>query len=241
MTDSIAGPRPLTGRTIAVTGASRGIGLAIVELLAMKGAHVIAGARAVGDHQINGARFMPLDVTSEASTREFADRAASAGADTLINNAGVGSFSALEEVTVDEYRRVMDTNVLGVLLTSKCFVAHFRRRFEHRMGSQVINVTSDVSNRTFAKGGLYTASKFAQRALTQALAFEGQAYGLRVTEIRPGMTDTNFNDQTPGTSERALHLKPADVAQAVLYAVSVPPHVRVDELLVHPACQDVVF
>ena len=241
MTGTIESPRPLAGRTIAITGASRGIGLAIVELLAMNGAHVIAGARSIGDHQVNGARFVSLDVTSDMSTTEFASTAASAGADTLINNAGVGSFSPLEEVTIDEYRRVMDTNVLGILLTSKCFVAHFRRRFEHGMGSQVINITSDVSNRTFANGGLYTASKFAQRALTQALAFEGQGYGLRVTEIRPGMTDTNFNDQTPGTTERALHLKPADVAQAVLYALSVPPHVRVDELLVHPACQSVVF
>lgn len=238
---SVETSKPLTGRIVAVTGASRGIGLAIVELLAANGAQVIGGARSVGDLRVENARFVSLDVSSEASVLEFAATAISAGVDTLINNAGVGLFAPLEETSVAQYRRVMDTNVLGILLTSKCFVPHFRRRHANAMGSQVINITSDVSNRTFSNGGLYTASKFAQRALTQTLAYEGESYGLRVTEIRPGMTDTYFNNQTPGTPDRELHLKPQDIAQAVLYALSAPAHVRIDELVVHPNAQNVVF
>lgn len=234
-------PKPLAGRTVAVTGASRGIGLAIVELLAGKGAYIIGGARSVGDLHVEGAKFLALDVTDEASVVEFAHAAMAAGADALINNAGIGCFAPIEDTSVADYRRVMDTNVLGLLLASKCFVPHFRRRHLAGMGSQVINITSDVSTRTFSHGGLYTASKFAQRALTQALAHEGADFGLRVTEIRPGMTDTYFNDATPGASERALHLKPLDIAQAVLYALSAPPHVRIDELVVHPTAQDIVF
>jgi NAD(P)-dependent dehydrogenase (short-subunit alcohol dehydrogenase family) len=115
---------------------------------------------------------VPLDVSSESRTLEFANTAISAGVDTLINNAGVGSSSSLEGMSVEEYRRVMDTNVLGFLLTGKFFVPHFRRRHENGMRSHVINITSDVSTRTFSNGGLYTASKFAQRALTQSLAYE---------------------------------------------------------------------
>ncbi|MDH5275088.1 MAG: SDR family NAD(P)-dependent oxidoreductase [Gammaproteobacteria bacterium] len=237
----ISNPSPLKGRVVAVTGASRGIGLGIVELLAANGAHVIGGARSIGDLHVEGATFVPLDVSLEASTLEFANTAIAAGADTLINNAGVGSRSSLDDISVEEYRRVMDTNVLGYLLTGKFFLPHFRRRHAAGLRSQVVNITSDVSNRTFAGGALYTASKFAQRALTQALAYSGEHFGLRVTEVRPGLTDTYFNGQTPGAPERAHDLRPADVAQAVLYAVSAPPHVRVDEVLVHPTSQDVVF
>jgi NADP-dependent 3-hydroxy acid dehydrogenase YdfG len=226
---------------VAVTGASRGIGLAIVELLAANGARVIGGARSIAGLHVEGAGFVPLDVSSEASAEEFARTAISAGVDTLVNNAGVGAFSTVDRISVADYRRVMDTNVLGFILTARGFVPHFRRRHDKRLCSQVVNVTSDVSNRTFPNGGLYTASKFAQRALTRALAYEGQGFGLRVTEIRPGLTDTYFNGNTPGRPERRLDLRPADVAQAVLYAVSAPPHVRIDEVVVHPSSQDVVF
>jgi len=231
----------LAGRVVAVTGASRGIGLAIVELLAANGALVIGGARSIAGLHVDGARFVSLDVASEASAQEFAATAVSAGVDTLVNNAGIGAFSPVDQISVADYRRVMDTNVLGFILTARGFVPHFRRRHEKGLGSQIVNITSDVSSRTFPNGGLYTASKFAQRALTRALAYEGKSYGLRVTEVRPGLTDTYFNGNTPGKRERRLDLKSADVAQAVLYAVSAPPHVRIDEVLVHPASQDVVF
>jgi NAD(P)-dependent dehydrogenase (short-subunit alcohol dehydrogenase family) len=231
----------LTGRTIAVTGASRGIGLAIVELLAKCGATTLGGARSAPHPAIEGASFMELDVGSEASVIAFADAAAALGIDALVNNAGVGSFALLENATVEDYRRIMDTNVLGMFLASKWLIPHFRRRHAAGLTSQIVNITSDVSDRTFAAGGLYTASKHAQRALSRTLAIEGKDYGLRVTEIRPGMTDTHFNDRTPGTHQGAVQLSPRDVAQAVAYALSAPPHVRVDEIVLHPTIQDIAF
>lgn len=231
----------LAGRSVAVTGASRGIGLAIVGLLAENGARVIGGARSIEGVHVEGARFIKLDVTSESSAKEFARAAIAADVDTLINNAGVGSFAPLEDISVSDYRRVMDTNVLGIILATRCLVPHFRERHARGLGSQVINITSDVSDRTFAHGGLYTASKYAQRALTRALACEGLGYGLRVTEVRPGKTDTCFNGNMPGSIERALDLRPGDVAASVLHALCAPAHVRIDEVLVHPASQDVVF
>ena len=231
----------LAGRTIAVTGASKGIGLAIVELLAANGASVFGGARDVDGLHVSGVTFAVLDVTSESSMAAFADVATSAGVDTLINNAGVGAFAPIDEISAADYRQVMDTNVLGVILACRYFIPHFKHRHTQGRSSQVINITSDVSARTFAHGGLYTASKHAQRALTQALSYEGENFGLRVTEIRPGMTDTYFNGNVPGSADRSHDLRPIDIADAVLYALAAPTHVRVDEVLVHPVAQDVAF
>ncbi|UFA51453.1 hypothetical protein [Deinococcus radiophilus] len=77
--------------------------------------------------------------------------------------------------------------------------------------------------------------------MTQALAYEGHGYGLRVSEIRSGNVDTFFNDTQPGTPKKEAWLKPEEIAQAVLYALSAPPHVRIDEILRHPTWQPVTF
>ena len=231
----------LAGRVVAVTGASRGIGFAIAELLHLAGARVIAGARSAQHFAQAGIVSVTLDVCDEASVQAFAQLAIESGADSLDNNAGIGVFGAIEDATIDDYRKVFDTNVLGTLLAIKHFIPEFKRRHGRGLTSRLVNITSDVSARTFSGGAIYTASKHAQGALTQTAAREGEAFGLRVTEVRPGMTDTHFNDQTPGRPDRAAHLRADDVAQAVLYALSAPAHVRVDEIVLHPTVQPVVF
>lgn len=230
----------LAGRVIAVTGASRGIGHAIAQALHAAGAQVLAGARRAPEPALPAIGFVTLDISDESSVQAFAQRALEMGADALVHNAGVGVFGPLEAMTVQDYRHVFDTNVLGTLLVTRHFVPLFRQRHARGLSSQLVTVTSDVSARTFANGSVYAASKHAQRALTQVAAHEGQHYGLRVTEIRPGMTDTHFNGSTPGTPERAGHLRPHDVAQAVLHALAAPAHLRVDEVVVHPTVQPVV-
>ncbi len=234
-------PPAFHGRCIAVTGASRGIGLAVARRLAAAGAHVLAGARNRSTDAPGGIEQVTLDVADEASVHACAERASALGADAVVCNAGVGSFAPIEQATVDEYRRIMDTNVLGTLLVARAFIPLFRARHARGLVSRFVCVTSDVSARTFAGGALYTASKHAQRALVQTLAHEGQACGLLVTEIRPGMTDTHFNGRTPGDPERAAHLQAADVAAAVAHVLAAPPHVRIDELVLHPAVQPVVY
>jgi NADP-dependent 3-hydroxy acid dehydrogenase YdfG len=233
--------RCLAGRVVAVTGASRGIGRAVAEVLHARGARVVAGARTRPEFGAAGITGVALDVTAESSVEAFARLAEDAGVDSLVNNAGIGVFGPIAQAQVDDYRRVFDTNVLGTLLATKHFLPGFRRRHARGLPSHLVNVTSDVSARTFAGGAIYAASKHAQRALTQVAAREGADWGLKVTEVRAGMTDTHFNAQIPGRPERALHLRADDVAHAVLHALSVPPHVRVDEIVVHPAVQPVEY
>lgn len=235
------GQQTLNGRVVAVTGASRGIGAAIVSHLAAHGATVLAGARSAMTPARAGVHYTVLDVSAEDSVRQFADRAVALGVDSLVNNAGVGSFGPIEGCNPTEYHRIFDTNVLGMLLVCRAFIPHFRARHSARRPSWVVNVTSDVSDRTFAGGALYTASKHAQRAISRALSYEGASYGLRVSEIRSGMVDTHFNNGTPGTPDRVGRLRDRDIADAVMYALSAPTHARVDEILLHPVEQPVEF
>lgn len=233
---------PLVGQVVAVSGASRGIGYAITEHLLAQGATVIAGARGI-DTLIALQKHYPalqakvLDVTDTHSVQVFAQHAIEAGVGALVNNAGIGIFGLTEDIQLADYHRVMNTNVLGTLLLSQAFIPHFKARGF----SRVINVTSDVSDRTFAGGALYTASKFAQRALTRALAYEGQAYGLQMTEIRPGETATYFGQTQPDEPRKAHWLKPEDLARAVAYVLAQPAHMRTDEIVLHPSVQIVVF
>lgn len=249
-TSEASAAQPLAGRVVAVTGASRGIGQALALQLATLGACVLAGARSSAgvDHPLVHVRH--LDVTDESSVEAFAAAAAELGADALVCNAGVGAFPHVEAATVQEYRRIFDTNVLGTLLPCRAFVPLWRRRHAAAQAaaqhgavpvasSRVVIVTSDVSARSFAGGALYAGSKHAQRALAQALACEGQAYGLAVTEVRPGLTDTHFNGQVAGRPEAASHLRPQDVAAAVAHALSTPAHARIDEIVLHPVAQPV--
>ncbi|MBV1774692.1 SDR family NAD(P)-dependent oxidoreductase [Burkholderiaceae bacterium DAT-1] len=229
------------GRVIAVTGASTGIGLALAAYLGKSGATVLAGARHVPAQSLTGVTFQALDVQDAESTRAFCSRAAQMQVDAFISNAGIGCFGEIETISDAQYRNVMDTNVLGLIHCAQAMAPHFRSRHEAGLHSRLVVVTSDVSARTFAGGALYTASKYAQRAICQSLAYEGQAYGLHVTEIRPGMVDTHFNGGLPGDPSRQLHLQPDDVVSAVAYALSVPGHVRVDEILLHPVVQPVTF
>jgi len=237
---------------ILVTGGGRGIGRAVALAFAEPGSIVAIAARTRTELDATaqaisarGARPIALavDVTDEeAVARAFAEvRAIAPVVDVVVNNAGVGGGQPIDQTDTASWRRIMDTNVLGLFLACRAFIPHFRARHAAGLGSQVVVVTSDVSMRTFAGGGLYTASKHAQRALVRTLAAEGQGYGLRVSEVRPGMTDTHFNGRTPGSPERALHLRSEDVAEAVAQALAAPPHVRIDEIVLHPAVQDVVF
>ncbi len=224
----------LIDRTVVVTGASRGIGRAVALQVARAGAHVVAGARdeaelarLAAEHE--NLRTHRLDVRDPDSVDAFCAFALEPGpVDALVNNAGIGVFGPVDELTVEAWDRVFEVNVRGTFLTTRALLPSLRAQRGH-----VINVTSDVSARTFANGSLYTASKHAQRAFTRALQMEVAEDGVRVTEVRPGVVATFFADGTPRPAD-ASALAAEDVADAIVYALTRPDRMRLDEIHFHP-------
>jgi NADP-dependent 3-hydroxy acid dehydrogenase YdfG len=233
--------KALADKVAVVTGASRGIGRALCLKLAAVGVYTYAGARNVDElrsleREIEGIYTLPLDVRDPESVRAFAEAVLSEhDVDIVVNNAGVGAFAPIEKLTLEDWDYVFEINVRGTFLVTQVFLPSVRAQRGH-----IVNVTSDVSARTFANGSLYTASKHAQRAFTRALQMEVEGDGVRVTEVRPGVVATYFGGSEPqAVDERAL--APEDVADAILYALSRPSRMRLDELHFHPMGQKTEF
>jgi NADP-dependent 3-hydroxy acid dehydrogenase YdfG len=231
----------LQDRTVVVTGASRGIGRAVALRLAFAGAHVVAGARDQADldrlaAEHDNLRAHVLDVRDPASVDAFCAFARDPEpVDALVNNAGIGVFGPVEQLTVEDWDRVFEVNVRGTFLMTRALLPSIRSRRGH-----VVNVTSDVSARTFADGSLYTASKHAQRAFTRALQMEVAGDGVRVTEVRPGVVATHFADGRPRPAGTDA-LSPDDVADTIVFALTRPDRMRLDEIHFHPHGQTPEF
>jgi NADP-dependent 3-hydroxy acid dehydrogenase YdfG len=227
----------IADRVAVVTGASRGIGRAVAALLAREGARVVAGGRSGAELATlaaeHGVETALLDVADPSSVLAFADvvRDRHGAVDILVNNAGVGVFGSVETLTLEDWDHVFAVNVRGTFLVTQAFLPGLRARRGH-----VVIVTSDVSARTFAHGALYTASKHAQRAFARALQMEVEGDGVRVTEVRPGVVATAFAGNVPRDADVGA-LGPDDVAEAILFALTRPARVRLDELHFHPAGQ----
>jgi NADP-dependent 3-hydroxy acid dehydrogenase YdfG len=232
-------------KTILITGASKGIGKALALLFAQEGWHVVLVARQEDTLRLlaeeigqkgGKASFYACDVCNEAEITKVcqATLQTQGSIDVLVNNAGIGVFKSVEQTTVDEWDMVMDINVKGTFICTKAVLPAMKQQNE----GHIVMIASDVSKRTFANGSLYCASKYAQDAFAAALRKEVRAYGMRVTCIYPGMTDTYFAGSTQGEVRKKDWLQPQDVAQAVWYAVSSPSHVVIDELMLHPKIQD---
>ncbi len=245
----------LAGRTAVVTGASSGIGRATAAALVGEGARVALGARRVerveelaaelpGDHVAAA-----LDVTDAGSARGFVERVAEAfgGIDVLVNNAGLALGRAAIADGSDEDDAVMwETNVAGLVRMTRLCLPHMEDRRGH-----VVNLGSWAGREAYAQGGMYVGSKFAVRSLTYVLRKE-LVGRIRVTTVDPGMVgETEFSDvRFGGDPERkravyegVRYMTPEDVADCILWAVTRPAHVNVDEIVVKPlqqASQDAI-
>jgi NAD(P)-dependent dehydrogenase (short-subunit alcohol dehydrogenase family) len=187
-------------RAVLVTGCSSGIGRATAERLARSGWTVYATARhveAVAELEAAGCRLLELDVTDEESMRRAVaevERAEGAlGA--LVNNAGYSLSGAVESVSLDEARRQFETNVFGLACLSRLVLPGMRRQGAGR----IVNVSSMGGKLTFPGGGWYHASKHAVEALSDALRFEVQGFGVDVIVVEPGLIRTRFAEAAVGT------------------------------------------
>ncbi len=232
--------------TAVVTGASSGIGAASARALAGDGFHVVCAARrkdrieALAEEI--GGRAVVCDVTDAASVAELA--AAVDSVDVLLNNAG-GAFdqATVEEADVEDWAKMFDVNVLGVVRVTQALLPALRADG----GGLVINLGSTAGRVAYEGGGGYTAAKHGVKVLTQTMRLELVAEPLRFTEIAPGMVKTEeFTlKRFQGDRERydAVYagvqepLVAEDIAEAVRWVASLPAHVNVDELVVRPRAQ----
>ena len=210
----------LSGKVAVVTGGSRGIGLAVARLLRDRGAAVaITGTSAAGlDKAVDalGAgsdRVLPLcaDVRDAAQMDAAMAQAAAAfgGIDIVVNNAGIGVFKPVAEMSPDEFRLMFETNVTGVFNSSRAALPHLRTRG----GGWVINVSSLSGTNPFPGGAAYCATKAAVNAFSEAFMQEVRHDGIRVAYVSPGSVDTSFGGGARDKSSWAL--QPDDVAQVI--------------------------
>lgn len=237
----------IENKTIIISGASRGIGRATALLLAQHGANVVVTARNADDlnqleteatqGSVRGKIVaVPGDVTNEADMEAVVKTTLDqfGRIDVLINNAGYGVFKNVDEISVSEWDDLMATNVKGTFLLSKAALPTLKAQ-----GSgHIVIVASDVAKRTFAGGSLYTASKYAQEAFMGALRKEVRPFGIKVTGVYSGLVDSNFHEKGHGHETSKNWLKNEDMAESMLFIISRPAHVVVDEFMVHPLEQE---
>jgi 3-hydroxy acid dehydrogenase/malonic semialdehyde reductase len=244
----------LTGKHVLVTGASSGIGAACAEAFAREGAHVVMAARRRDRLDTLAARLeQEYGVTVTAHTLDVRDREAVAalaevvterwGAlDVLVNNAGLArGVAPLQEGRLEDWEEMIDANLKGFLYVTRAFLPPM---VAARRG-HVINIGSIAGHETYPGGNVYCATKHGVAALTRGLAMDLLGTGVRVSSVDPGLVETEFSRvRYRGDEERARAvyrglepLTAADVAEAVLFCATRPPHANVRELILVPTAQ----
>lgn len=244
----------IAGKRALVTGASAGIGLACAERFAAMGAHLVLWARradrlaAVADglrreHGIT-VQTAAVDVRDRAVVEQAASAlvAADAVPDILVNNAGLAAgLDKLQDGDPDDWDRMIDTNIKGLLYVSRAFLPHMvARGWGH-----VVNLGSLAGHQTYPKGNVYGATKYAVRALTEGMSLDLVGTPIRVSSIDPGLVETEFSVvRFGGDAARAKAvyqgmrpLTAADVAEVIAYVVDLPEHMNVLDVVLMPVAQ----
>jgi NAD(P)-dependent dehydrogenase (short-subunit alcohol dehydrogenase family) len=230
------------GKVAFVTGGSRGIGHAIARALVRSGARVAITAtsdetlrKAAGEltSSASSAEVLPIkaDVRRLAEVEHAIDAAVRhfGGIDVLVNNAGIGIFRPVAEMAVDDWQKLIDTNLTGVFYCCRAAVPHLRARG----GGWIVNISSLSSKNPFPNGAAYSASKAALNAFSEALMQEVRYDGIRVAYVLPGSVATGFGGLPNTKSEWAL--MPDDVAEVVVDLVAHPSRSLPSRVEIRPA------
>jgi NADP-dependent 3-hydroxy acid dehydrogenase YdfG len=230
----------LEGKTAIVTGASSGIGAAVARALAAEGARVAGGARRTDRLETEIA--LELDVTDPASCERFVEEAVrELGAlDVLVNNAGLGlGRDPFDASTEEDEEVVLETNVHGLLRMTRLCLSHLRD------GGHIVNMGSIAGRQAYENAAVYVTSKYAVRGFTYALREDLLGRPIHVTTVDPGLVESNFSRvRFRGDEEKAgavyanvQPVRPEDVADCVVFAVTRPAHVNIDEIVVKALAQ----
>jgi NADP-dependent 3-hydroxy acid dehydrogenase YdfG len=238
----------LAGKSAIVTGASSGIGEATARLLADRGCNVVLAARR--EERLNtlaaelgeGTLAAPTDVTDPAACAALVARTIEhfGSLEVLVNNAGLGLYGSVADGDPEDWRRMFDVNVLGILYTTRAAVRHMLQG-----GSGDVVFVSSLAGRRVprADGTVYAATKHAVTAIAEGLRMDVIGRGIRVINVEPGLVRTEFPESSYPSAEEYYAqkeytpLEAEDVAAAVLYALEQPPHASVNELLIRPTEQ----
>jgi len=241
-------------RVVLVTGASSGIGVAIAQRLAMEGNRIVICARRqerldqlATDLQNQNAEVLAqqVDLRQEEEILKLFDRIRNTwgGVDVLINNAGLGHREPLMTGHTEAWREMLEVNVLALCICTREAVHDMRQRGNT---GHIIHISSMSAHRVPTSGGVYSASKFAVRALSEGLRQELRAADsqIKVSSVSPGFVETEFAQKFNQSMEKAREvygqfpvLQPKDIAEAVWYLLSQPDHVQVHDILLRPTLQ----
>ena len=230
----------LTGKRAIVTGASSGIGRATAAALADAGVRVAGGARRVGRLETEIA--LELDVTDPVSCGRFVAKAVEqlGGLDILVNNAGLALGRApFDESSEEDEATVFAVNVTGLVRMTRLCLPHFGD------WGHIVNMGSVAGRQAYENGATYVSAKFAERGFTYALREDLLGRPIRITTVDPGLVETEFSlVRFKGDEEKAAAvyrgveaMRPADIADCILFALTRPWHVNVDEIVVKARTQ----
>ncbi|HEY0578202.1 MAG TPA: SDR family oxidoreductase [Pseudonocardia sp.] len=241
----------IEGKVVAITGASSGIGEATALLLALRGAKVVLGARRLdrlralaGRIEAEGGEvaYARTDVTRRADLAGLVELAHEryGGLDVLVNNAGVGPISPLDDLRVEDWEQMIDVNLKGVLYGIAAALPIFRTQGF----GQFVNTASTAAHRIVPNQSVYAGTKSAVRAISEGLRQEA-GDTLRVTIISPGFTRTDFTEGVTNPQVKALLTESRDkfamdpnvIAHAIAFAIEQPAEVDVSEIIVRPTAQ----
>jgi 3-hydroxy acid dehydrogenase / malonic semialdehyde reductase len=248
----------VSGKLVLVTGASSGIGEACARRFAAEGAHLVLWARrrerlthlATELERAHGiaVRLAAVDVRERAAVSQAGAALVAAGQvpDILINNAGLAAgLSRIHEGDVDDWDRMIDTNLKGLLNVTRVILPHMvTRRSGH-----VVNIGSTAGHMSYPKGNVYSATKAGVRALTEGMNLDMAGTPIRVSSVDPGFVETEFSDvrfRGDAAKAKAVYrgftpLSAADVADAIAYVVNLPEHVNVVDMILVPTAQRNVY
>jgi 3-hydroxy acid dehydrogenase / malonic semialdehyde reductase len=234
----------LEGKRAIVTGASSGIGAATAAALAREGATVAVGARRLDRLGELGDGFvaLELDVTDPESSARFVAGAVErlGSLDVLVNNAGLALGRELFDASTEQDEEtILETNVHGLIRMTRLCLPHFTD------GGHIVNIGSVAGRQAYERGALYVASKYAVRGFTYALREDLLGRPIRLTTVDPGLVESEFSlvrfrgDEAAAAKvyQGVEPMTPADVAECVLFALTRPPHVNVDEIVVKALAQ----
>ncbi len=243
----------IKGKVVVITGASSGMGEAAAKHLSSLGATVILGARRVdrieklaNEIRDKGGKALAIamDVTQRDQVKKLVDSAVEqfGQIDVILNNAGVMPLSPMERLNVDEWDKMIDVNIKGVLNGIAAVLPYMK---EQKWG-QIINTSSVAGHKIFTGSAVYSATKFAVRALTEGLRMEVKPYNIRTTIICPGAVKTELLEHITEADIQqankeyvgAVGISPDTFAHVVAFAISQPEEVDINEIIFRPTSQE---